>query len=142
MGLSRHYPPDAPPSSRIRLLSKQALKKLARILNLEELSTSITKYRQVMKETKVARDHLEHMDERIEIGKEVKHGQFMSARTFRGAMGRFDGNLITFGDESFNLAAINDAIQDVGRTVASALRQTTSVSITVRVSEPKRIERA
>jgi len=115
----------------------RTIEKLNTLLKLAELDAAIAHNQLVADETKTARDHLEHIVERIQIGRPPHFGHPMDAQTFRGAMGRFEGDQITFGDETFRLGAINTAIRNVGRAVAPALRQATIPVITVRVTEPE-----
>jgi hypothetical protein len=46
---------------------------------------------------------MEHLNERIAIGRIEKYGPVMPADVFRKAVGAFDGERIMFGDESFPL---------------------------------------
>lgn len=112
----------------------RTIEKLNGLLNIVELDTAVAVNSSVADETKKARDHLEHIDERIEKGRLLHFGQPMNAQTFRRAMGRFEEDHITFGDETFHLGVINNAIIDVGHEVAPALRQVTIPIITVGVT--------
>ncbi len=47
----------------------------------------------------------------------------MSADDFRRAMGVYGANVVTFGDERFDLSDIYEAVKSVGREVAPRLRQ-------------------
>lgn len=113
----------------------RTLRQLNRLLKLPAFSAAVQANEAIAAETKTARDHLEHMYERIEKGRPPKYGE-MTARTFRGAMGRFDGTQVTFGNESFRLGDIHAAVCRVGREVAPLLRQAATPILSVRTTEP------
>lgn len=90
-------------------------------------------HRAVRERCKAARDHAEHVTERLEIGRSREHGggTKMTSKTFRRSLGVVSGTVITYGDESFDLAEQIAALRDVRVSVAP----------TVAVAAPPQIKR-
>jgi hypothetical protein len=87
------------------------LYELSKYLGVQVLEQTTDSHRFVAEQTRVARNHIEHITERIGEGR--KRGPIpLSAQDFRRAMGTYDASTVTFGAESFNLGAIYGAIKD------------------------------
>ena len=100
----------------------RTLRELASDFNLPELAQSVSTYSTVIDNTKCARDHIEHISERIESGRSERWGDSMDTTVFRRRIGNYSDGSVTFGDETINLHEIYDAIRAIGRTVAPKLR--------------------
>ena len=108
------------------------MQSLSRDLALPALADALQRYAPVIDKTKKARHHMEHVSERIAIGREMRWGAPMDSETFRRATGRLEGETVYFGDESFNLGAIHEAVRNVGRNIALRLREQVSPAFSVR----------
>jgi hypothetical protein len=110
----------------------RTLQKLANDFVLPDLRQSLQQHATLIEQTKRARDHIEHMTERIEKGRGQKFGSPMDARTFRHAMGKYERGSVTFGNETFDLQAIHAAIHTIGKTVAPKLRVAIESGFTIK----------
>lgn len=61
----------------------------------------------------------------------------MSPVVFRKAVGHFDGRRLRFGNESFDLAGIHDAIREIGENVAPRLRDLLEIWVPIQIPTPK-----
>ena len=100
----------------------RTLEGLSKLLSVPELKEAIQDYAKATRGTKCARDHLEHMTERIEKGRSHEFGFRMDACTFRRAMGKYEVGSVAFGDETLDLGTIHGAVVSVGRKIAPRLR--------------------
>jgi hypothetical protein len=85
-------------------------------------------------ETGKARDHIEHLPERIRKGRTKKPA--MEKDVFRQEAGAFDGAQLSFGDETFDLRRIRDSIRRVEEKVAPKLEERLAVKASVKVGPP------
>ncbi len=97
------------------------LKELTRYLKPQELKQAVNYHEHLASQTRTARNHMEHITERIREGR-VRDPGSMSAKDFRRAMGTYDASSVTFGTERFDLGEIYEAIRTVGREAAPQLK--------------------
>jgi hypothetical protein len=107
---------------------------MRRQLPTSELKEAWKVHRMVADQTGKARDHIEHLPERIKKGRTRK--PVMEKDVFREAVGVFDGTLLTFGDETFDLRQIRDSIRRVEEKVAPKLEERLTVKFSVKVGPP------
>lgn len=87
---------------------------------------------------KTAREHIEHLNERIVHGRSGERlGGAMPADVFREAVGAFDGERMMFGDESFPLGDMLEAIRASSSAIAPRLAEATAPNLQVRVTAPE-----
>jgi hypothetical protein len=82
---------------------------------------------------KTAREHIEHLNERIAHGRLPKYGAAMPVEVFRQATGTFDGTLLRFGNESFSLDEMIRAIEESAAVIAPPVREALTPQLEVRV---------
>lgn len=83
------------------------------------LGTAYDSNTQSMRVAKTARDHLEHIDERIVAGRRIAPP--MSPEVFRRSAGGFDGRVAIFGDEEFDVIDLHDAAMAAQEIALAAL---------------------
>ena len=91
-------------------------------------------YRWIAIETGKARDHIEHLPERIRKGRQNRPA--MTREVFRDAVGVFDGTKLTFGNETFDLRQIRDSIRRVEEKVPPRLGERLTPKFSVTVDRP------
>jgi len=98
------------------------LRALARAMpGLAELARARSEHAPAADVARTARDHLEHLAERIETGRGEKFGLAMTAQTFRRVSGGFDGTSAYFGDEEFDVPAVREAVAEAAEVARTAL---------------------
>lgn len=75
-----------------------------------------------------ARNHIEHVSERIEEGRAEARGGAMSADDFRAAVGAIQGDEVIFGSERFGLGQMRAAIHRATEAVAGTMDRDLRVS--------------
>jgi hypothetical protein len=103
----------------------RTLDEMRRHLRTSELKEAWKVHHQVADETRKARDHIEHLPERIRRGRTKQ--PVMDKAVFREAAGAFDGTELTFGDETFDLRQILDSISRAEEMVAPRLEERLAV---------------
>ena len=80
-------------------------------------------HRPVMRRCETARDHIEHVTERLGRGRSIHfgRGKTMTAKVFRQSIGAVTQRTITFGNESFDLAEQIAALTSTRKMVAPAI---------------------
>ena len=109
----------------------QTLSALDNTMQLEDFGKVLKMYAVEIEHTKKARNHLEHIDERIGKGRDEKRGGVMSPQEFRRSMGRYSAGKVIFGSEETDLAAIHIAICNIGRKIAPKIRDQISARVSV-----------
>jgi hypothetical protein len=100
----------------------KALKDLLRLMPFPDLALLIDEVESAVKATVMARNHIEHITERIVSGRKRRAAvPEVSAESFQQAIGRFEFPSIIFGDESFNVAELSGTVLITGRRIASAM---------------------
>jgi len=102
----------------------KAFQELVRLLPFPDLVTLLEEIKEAIAATTLARNHMEHIAERIVAGRKPRPGtRELSAEDFQRAIGRLEFPCIVFGDESFDLAAIAGTVLSTGSRVAPALEK-------------------
>jgi hypothetical protein len=101
-----------------------------------DLRPAFERYTGAANTAKTARDHMEHLHERIRQGRTARWGEAMSVETFRTAVGAFDGSEIGFGNEKFRIGEMLQAIRDSATAIAPVLQQAASPKFEPRVDSP------
>lgn len=78
-------------------------------------------HRPAIARCKVARDHIEHVTDRLDSGRSIRFGAKMTAKVFRQAMGTVTEKTISFGNESFDLSEQIAALADTRKIVAPVI---------------------
>jgi hypothetical protein len=108
----------------------RGLQDLLRLMPFPDLVMVTDKLEWVVKATVMARNHIEHITERIANGRKRRTAvPEISAEAFQQAIGRIEFPLIIFGDESFDLAAISGTILTTGSRIALTLETTFQTGI-------------
>jgi len=108
----------------------RALKELLRLMPFPHLVMLIDEVEDVMKATVMARNHVEHITERIVNGRRRRTDTpEISAKAFQQAIARIEFPSIIFADESFDLALISGTILSIGSRIAPTLESTFQTGI-------------
>ena len=86
-----------------------------------ELARAVSAHELDADTARKVRDHVEHLAERVTLGRRKQFGQPMTAETFRRVAGGFDGRMAYYGDETFDVPAIRDAVADAADLARVAL---------------------
>lgn len=108
----------------------RALQDLLRLMPFPDLLALTDKLECIVKATGRARNHIEHITERIVDGR--KHSSSVpeiSAESFQQAIGRIEFPSILFGDELFDLSEISGTILTTGKRIAPTLDTTFQTGI-------------
>lgn len=102
----------------------RTLRRLREVLPFHELGEVLDEEAETLAHTKAARNHMEHIAERIIEGRRSQR-EFseMGPDTFQRAIGRLDLPHIVFGDEAFNLDGISFAVLSVGLRLGPAFNR-------------------
>lgn len=108
----------------------RALQDLLRLMPFPDLMLVTDKLEYVVRATVMARNHIEHITERIVNGRTPRANiSGISAEAFQQAIGRIEFPAIIFGAESFDLAAISGTILTTGSRIAPTLETTFQTGI-------------
>lgn len=103
----------------------RALQDLLRLMPFPDLVTITDELECVVNATVTARNHIEHITERIVNGRKRRTSvPEISTEAFQAAIGRIEFPSIIFGNESFDLAAISGTMLTTGSRVAPTLQTT------------------
>jgi hypothetical protein len=117
------------------------LSRLANRLKTPNIRPLFAPYEKAASEAKTAREHIEHLNERIEFGRSQDYGKPMPVHVFRTAVGAFDGAHIKFGNEVFPIEAMLRAIRESSEAIAPVLSEATSPKFELRVEPPPETSR-
>ena len=92
--------------------------------------------RQNIRDTRIARDHVEHLPERLAHGRKGAYGSEIGAEPFWRQPGLSDGASVTFGGETFDLARIHAAIRQLGLELAPALAEAAQPQLRIALKPP------
>lgn len=101
----------------------RAVRDLSRLMPFVELLRLVEHFQPQIDETVRARNHIEHIGERIESGR--KGGTRvpeMAMDVFQQAIGRIEFPSIVFGNETFDLAQLSLAVLEAGVTLITPSR--------------------
>jgi len=102
----------------------KALYELTRLMPFTDLTALLEQLKSVIRDTMAARNHAEHIAERIVTGRRPRSGTAeLSTDVFQQAVGRLEFPSIVFGNESFDLVAIADTVLSTGFRVAPGLQK-------------------
>lgn len=102
----------------------KSMETLSELMPYPDLLKLLEDLEQPIREIRTARNHMEHISERIVAGRRKRKAVTpMSATDFQEAIGRLQFPVIEFGKEAFDLAAIAELIVSSGRKVAPALQR-------------------
>jgi hypothetical protein len=108
----------------------RALKELLRLMPFPHLMMLIDEVEHVMKTTVMARNHVEHITERLVNGRRRRTDTpEISTKAFQQAIARIEFPSIIFADEAFDLALISGTILSIGSRIAPALETTFQTGI-------------
>ena len=108
----------------------KALQDLLRLMPFPDLVKLTDEVKGIVKTTVRARNHIEHITERIVDGRK-RRGAIpeISTESFQQAIGRIEFPSIVFGDESFDLAEISGIVLTTGKRIAPTLETTFKAGI-------------
>ena len=104
---------------------------LGKLLPPELISKDLDRFKEAIQQTKTARDHIEHLDERVSDGRPEKWGGAMEPAEFRCASGIYTAVSVQFGSELFDLRLIAEAIVDSSALFSRRISQASSLNATV-----------
>ena len=108
----------------------RALQDLLRLMPFPDIVVLTDKLKCIVKATVRARNHIEHITERIVDGrKRTSTVPEISAKSFQQAIGHIEFPSIFFGDESFDLAEISGTVLTTGKRIAPTLETTFKIGI-------------
>jgi hypothetical protein len=100
----------------------RALRDLSRVMPFVELANLVNENQATIGLTTIARNHIEHISERIVSGRKVRPNvSEMPIDVFQESIGRLVFPSICFGNEAFDLAKLSKAILATGKRIAPAL---------------------
>lgn len=100
----------------------RALRDLSRVMPFVELADLVRENQATIRETTVARNHIEHITERIVSGRKARPNvPEMPIAVFQESIGRLEFPSIVFGDEAFDLAKLSAAVLTAGNGIAATL---------------------
>lgn len=112
----------------------ETFKRLRDHIDLPELDAAWTSSAEARRLSREARNHIEHVAERITAGRAKPP---MTSIDFIKKLGVFDGTKIWFGNENYDVVAMHEAVMTVGRTVAPVLEQQLTLRATVIPPDPQ-----
>lgn len=110
----------------------ETIKRLDEHLDLQEFTEVFEASKDARRASRDARNHIEHVAERIAEGR--RNGP-MTPQEFRSKMGIFDGTKIWFGPESYDVIAMHDAVHQAGQKLAPLLEEKLTLAPKVRYSQ-------
>ena len=100
----------------------RALRDLCRLMPFTELVSLIDEIRPTIDAVVTARNHIEHITERIASGRRRRRSTpEMPIEDFQQSIGRLEFPSIIFGDETFDLSVLSYVVLSAGRRIAPAL---------------------
>jgi hypothetical protein len=111
----------------------QTFKRLRDRISLPELETAWTSSDDARRRSREARNHIEHVAERITEGRAKPP---MTSIDFIKKLGVFDGTKIWFGSEDYDIVEMHEAIMSVGRDVAPVLEEQLTLRASVVPPDP------
>lgn len=111
----------------------ETFKRLHDHIDLPELDKAWESSAQARRISREARNHIEHVAERITEGRAKPP---MAPIDFIKKLGVFDGRKIWFGGESYDVCEMHEAVMSVGREVAPVLEEQLTLRATVVPSDP------
>lgn len=98
----------------------ETIKRLDEHLDLQEFTEVFESSKNARRTSRDARNHIEHIAERIAEGRKNAP---MTPQEFRSKMGIFDGTKIWFGPESYNVIEMHEAVHRAGQNLAPLLEE-------------------
>lgn len=97
-------------------------------------------HRSVIRRCESARDHIEHITERIGRGRAIHfgRGKKMTAKVFRQSVGVVTHTTVAFGNETFDLAEQVAALTKARKTVAPSIVAAATPAMRVTAGPPAR----